>query len=294
VRTAAVTTRASVIVAPGRVAEVERSVPEALPGEVVVRIEGCGVCASSLPLWEGRPWFRYPLEPGAPGHEAWGRIQQIGDGVSDLEEGTRVAVLSYHGFAELDRAPAAACVPLPAQLDDFPFPGEAYGCAVNVVRRARIEPGRRVAIVGMGFLGSAIAELCRHLGAEVEPVRRGPAPDGDFDRVIEAAGTQDALDSASALVAEGGLLAIAGYHQDGSRTVDLQSWNWRGIDVVNAHERDAARQAAGVAEAARLAAAGVFDLERLGTHVFGSESLAEAFETARERPPGFTKALVLQ
>jgi threonine dehydrogenase-like Zn-dependent dehydrogenase len=294
VRTAAVTTRASVIAAPGRVAEVERPVPEALPGEVVVRIEGCGVCASSLPLWEGRPWFSYPLEPGAPGHEAWGRVEQVGEGVPGLEAGARVAVLSYHGFAELDRAPAAACVPLPAQLVDAPFPGEAYGCAVNVVRRARIERGQRVAIVGMGFLGSAVAELCRHLGADVVPVRRGIAADGHFERVIEAAGTQAALDSASALVAEGGLLAIAGYHQDGSRTVDLQSWNWRGIDVVNAHEREVPRQVAGVEEAARLAAAGVFDLERLGTHVFGSESLAEAFETARQRPPGFAKALVLR
>jgi threonine dehydrogenase-like Zn-dependent dehydrogenase len=283
-----------VIVAPGRVAEVERSVPEALPGEVVVRVEGCGVCASSLPLWEGRPWFSYPLEPGAPGHEVWGRIERVGDGVTELRPGERVAVLSYHGFAEVDRAPAAACVPLPAQLEDLPFPGEAYGCAVNVVRRAHIEPGQRVAIVGMGFLGGAVAELCRHLGAHVMPVRRGMAPGGNFERVIEAAGTQDALDAASALVAEGGLLAIAGYHQDGSRTIDLQSWNWRGIHVVNAHERDAARQVACVAEAARLAAVGVFDLERLGTHVFGSESLANAFETARLRPPGFTKALVLQ
>jgi threonine dehydrogenase-like Zn-dependent dehydrogenase len=112
--------------------------------------------------------------------------------------------------------------------------------------------------------------------------------------VIEAAGTQAALDTASALVAEGGLLVIAGYHQDGPRTVDLQSWNWRGIDVVNAHERDAVRQVSGVAEAARLAAEGAFDLERLGTHVFGPEGLAEAFATARLRPAGFAKALVLQ
>jgi threonine dehydrogenase-like Zn-dependent dehydrogenase len=279
----AATVRASVIAAPGHVAEVWRPVPEVLP-----------VCASSLPIWEGRPWFAYPQEPGAPGHEVWGRVDQVGDGVEGLEPGQRVAVLSFHGFAELDRAPAEACVPLPAALDDAPFPGEAYGCAVNVVRRSRIEPGQRVAIVGVGFLGVTVAELCRHLGAEVVEVRRGTAPDGAFARVIEAAGTQNALDVASSLVTEGGLLAIAGFHQDGPRTIDLQSWNWRGIDVVNAHERDAARQVAGVAEAARLAAAGVFDLDRLGTHVFGPESLAEAFETARLRPAGFAKALVLQ
>ncbi len=70
--------------------------------------------------------------------------------------------------------------------------------------------------------------------------------------MIEAAGTQESLDVASALVAEGGVLVIAGYHQDGPRQVDLQSWNWRGIDVVNAHERQLSRQIEGIAEAARL------------------------------------------
>ena len=57
------------------------------------------------------------------------------------------------------------------------------------------------------------------------------------DRVIEAAGHQEGLDLGTALTAEGGRLVIAGYHQDGLRHVDMQTWNWRGIDVINAHER---------------------------------------------------------
>ena len=44
-------------------------VPGPGEGQVLVELEGCGVCGSNLPLWEGRPWFSYPLEPGAPGHE---------------------------------------------------------------------------------------------------------------------------------------------------------------------------------------------------------------------------------
>jgi threonine dehydrogenase-like Zn-dependent dehydrogenase len=259
-----------------------------------VQLEGCGVCASSLPLWEGRPWFTYPREPGEPGHEGWGRVVETGAGADALAHGQRVAVLSFHGFAELELVPADACVPLPRELDDLPFPGEAFGCAFNVAERARIEPGQRVAIVGMGFLGSSVAAICRHLGAEVVPVPRAAEVAGPFERVIEAAGTQASLDTASQLVAEGGLLVIAGYHQDGPRTVDLQSWNWRGIDIVNAHERSPARQRAGVAGAARLAAAGVLDVERLCTHVFPPHRLAEAFEAARVRPTGFVKALVAQ
>jgi threonine dehydrogenase-like Zn-dependent dehydrogenase len=293
--TAAISTaRASVIAAPGRVEQVSRAVPAPGADEVVVRLEGCGVCASSLPLWEGRPWFTYPRNPGEPGHEGWGRIEQAGSEVPSLPVGRRVAVLSFQGFAELELVPAEACVPLPRELDDLPFPGEAFGCAFNVAERARVEAGQRVAIVGMGFLGSSVAAICRHLGAEVVPVPRGAEAEGPFERVIEAAGTQASLDVASELVGEGGLLVIAGYHQDGPRTIDLQSWNWRGIDVVNAHERSLARQVAGVAGAARLAAAGVLDIERLCTHVFPSSRLSEAFEAARERPAGFVKALVSQ
>ena len=44
------------------------------PGQVRVRIEGCGVCASNIPPWEGREWFTYPMPPGQLGHEAWGRV----------------------------------------------------------------------------------------------------------------------------------------------------------------------------------------------------------------------------
>ena len=55
--------------------------PEPGPGQVLLRLEGSGVCASSLPVWEGREWFDYPQPPGAPGHEGWGRVVAVGAGV---------------------------------------------------------------------------------------------------------------------------------------------------------------------------------------------------------------------
>jgi threonine dehydrogenase-like Zn-dependent dehydrogenase len=73
----------------------------------------------------------------------------------------------------------------------------------------------------------------------------------------------------------------------------VQSWNWRGIEVVNAHERSQARQAAGIAGAARLAVAGVLDVERLCSHVYPADRLGDAFEAAHRRPPGFVKAVVM-
>jgi threonine dehydrogenase-like Zn-dependent dehydrogenase len=252
------------------------------PGEVLVEVEGCGVCGSSLPLWEGRPWFTYPAEPGAPGHEVWGRTA----------DGRRVAALSQHGFAQFDAIREDQLVELPDELDRVAFPGEALACAVNVTRRARVRPGQEVAIVGLGFLGTTVARLCELRGARVTGVRRGMEVDGSFERVIEAAGTQEALDTASELVAERGTLVIAGYHQDGLRTVDLQSWNWRGIDVVNAHERDPAVSVRGLREAVSLAARGELDVGSLVTHTFPLARVDEAFEAAAERPPGFLKAVV--
>ena len=268
-----VATRAMTIVAPGTVHAAETALPELGPGQVRVRVEGCGVCGSSLPVWEGRPWFEYPLAPGAPGHEAWGRLQ----------DGTRVAFLTQQGYAEWAAVDEASLVELPAE--GGPFPGEALACAVNVVRRARIGRNDRVAIVGMGFLGSAVAQLVPGAIA----VWRGTEVIGQFERVVECGGTQSALDTASRLVATGGTLVVAGFHQDGPRTVDMQSWNWRGIDVVNAHERDEAV----VVEGMRQAADGIFDLERLITHRLPLTRLGEAFELARTRPPGFVKAVVL-
>jgi threonine dehydrogenase-like Zn-dependent dehydrogenase len=274
----ATSTRAATIEAPRRV----RLVDVPLPSHgTLVEIEGCGVCASSLPVWEGRPWFRYPLDPGAPGHEAWGRTA----------DGTRVTFLTLRGFARFAEVDERTIVPLPAELDDLPFPGEALACAVNVVRRARVEPGMRVAVVGVGFLGSAVSQLLP--AAEVTLVGRGTRVIGAFERVIECAGTQSALDTASALVAEGGVLTLAGFHQDGPRTVDVQSWNWRGIDIVNAHERDDHVVVERLREAVDLAAAGILDVERLVTHTFPLDRAGDAFEAARRRPPGFVKAVVL-
>lgn len=277
-------TMAAAVVASPRRMRLERVPrPEPRTGELLVRVLGCGICASSLPLWEGRPWFEYPLAPGAPGHEPWG----------ELEDGTRVAFLAERAYAEWAVVPEEQVVPLPRELEGLPFPGEALGCAVNVFRRSDVRAGQRVAIVGMGFLGSALAQLCEGAGGEVVPVRRDTAVERlECERVLEAGGTQASLDAASALVAERGRLVIAGFHQDGPRTVDLQSWNWRGIDVVNAHERDPARYVEGIREAALLVAGGILDLERLVTHRFPLSRLADALEAARTRPPGFVKAVV--
>src|SRR5436190_7939026 len=119
-------------------------------GEVRVRLNQCGVCASNLPVWEGRPWFRYPLDSGAPGHEGWGVVDAIGDAVQTVREGDRVAFLSNRAYAEYDVTKSDALVHLPAALDGRRFPGEALGCAMNIFHRSMIRSGQTVAVIGAG------------------------------------------------------------------------------------------------------------------------------------------------
>ncbi len=314
--------RAAVLAGPGRVRldEVARPVPGA--GQVRVRLEGCGVCASNLTPWAGPEWMRFPTEPGALGHEGWGVVDALGDGVEGLAVGDRGAALAYKSYAEYDLADADAVVPLPDALAGRPFPGEPLGCAMNIFRRSGIEAGQTVAIVGVGFLGAILTRLATDAGARVIAVSRRPfsldvaramgaaeaipmedhnaiigqvreLTGGVFcDRVIEAVGRQWPLDLAGELTRERGRLVVAGYHQDGPRQVNMWLWNWRGLDVVNAHERDPKIYLQGMREAVDAVASGRLDPGPLYTHRFPLGRLGEALDATRDRPDGFLKALV--
>jgi len=304
-----------------RIERLNRPMPG--PGEVLIRLEGCGVCASNLATWVGMPWTQYPTEPGGLGHEGWGVIDGVGDGVKGIAPGDRVAAISYHAFAEYDVAPADAVVKLPATLNEMAFPGEALGCAMNILRRSQIAPGDVVAIIGVGCLGATLTRLISRAGAHVLAISRrayslnlavqmGAAeviPLDDHNRVItrvkaltdgrlcdcviEAVGKQWPLDLAAELVRERGRLVIAGYHQDGPRQVNMQLWNWKGIDVINAHERDLQQYVAGMRNAVAAVSAGVLDPTPLFTHRFLLAELGAALDATRDRPDGFNKALII-
>src|SRR3954449_10066357 len=121
--------RAAVIAATQTLEVVDAPLPEPAHGEVRVRLEGCGVCASNLPVWQGRPWFQYPLTPGAPGHEGWGVVDAEGDDVANVRRGDRVAILSNRAYAEYDVAASDSVVPIPDALNGRHIPAEAVGCA---------------------------------------------------------------------------------------------------------------------------------------------------------------------
>lgn len=288
-----------------------------------VRLEGCGVCASNIPPFEGREWFSYPMDPGALGHEGWGVVDAVGAGVTGVEAGDRVASLGQNAYAEYHTAPAEDVIPLPPTLRGVPLPGEPLGCAFNIFARSGVQAGHTVAVVGVGFLGALLVRLAKNAGARVIAVARRPyaldvarqfGADATVEMgenwrvieqvkgltgedlcpvVIEATGKQGPLDIAAELTGVRGRLVVAGYHQDGLRTANLQLWNWRGFDVINAHERHPQVYRDGAAAAVRAVAAGEIDPAPLYTHVLPLERLGEALEKTRDRPDGFLKALVV-
>ena len=323
VDTPAKTMRVAVVAAPGEARIEHVPLPEPGPGQVRLKLEGCGVCASNLTPWAGPEWQQYPLAPGSLGHEGWGIIDAVGEGVTSVKRGDRVTALSYASYAEYDLADEASVVRLPPAIDAQPFPGEPLGCAFNIFRRADIHAGQIVAIIGAGFLGAVLTQLATEAGARVIAIsRRQSSLDlarsygavetivmddhnviinrvseltgGRFcDRVIEAVGKQWPLDLAAELTAERGKLIIAGYHQDGPRQVNMWLWNWRGIDVINAHERDPSAYVEGIREAVEAVASGRLDPTPLYTHRYPLERLGDALDATRDKPDNFVKALVI-
>ncbi|MDB4954406.1 MAG: threonine dehydrogenase [Myxococcales bacterium] len=315
--------RAVVFTAP-RTCEVQ-SVETPAPNhdQVLIRVEGSGVCGSNLPLWEGRAWFSYPTLPGSPGHEGWGRVAAVGDEVQRVTVGDRVAFLSGGAFAEYDVAPESSVITLPACLDHRDVPGEPLGCAMNIFRRTGVAADHTIAVIGVGFLGALVVQLAAAAGARViaisqrayslelarkmgatetielgasdtEIVRRvEELTDGaGCDRVIELVGLQRPLDLAGKLCRVRGRLIVAGFHQDGPRQIDMFLWNWRGLDVINAHERDPLAYVSGISAAIDSVVAEQLDPQLLYTHRVPLERAADAFELLRTRPDGFVKALV--
>lgn len=312
--------KAAVLHRPGSITYEEVTKPAIGDHDLFIKMGGVGLCASTIPLWEGREWFNYPLEPGAPGHEGWGIITEVGDRVEEFQVGQRVAILAGNAYAEYVKVSSADVVVIPEDLSDMPFPGEPFGCLMNIWERSDIQEGQTVAIIGLGFLGQGLVKLAKEKGARVlalsrrdislemaaDAVKKYKMDDHyqivnsimeytegkGCERVIECTGKQWPLDLATDIIGEYGKLIIAGYHQDGLRNINMQKWNWKAIDVINAHERDQRKYLSGMEKAIKAIQDKQLDPERLLTHEFTFDQLPEAFKLLTECPEGYIKGYI--
>lgn len=174
----------------GQVREVERLQPG--PGQVLLKVESCGVCGTDVHIWHGN-------EPAAHhvilGHEFAGTVAAVGEGVtayqpvdrvavdpniacgvcSSCQEGrvnlcTRLKALGVDldgGFAEYCLAPATQLYPLPAQVSwDEAAMIEPLACALHGIDRAEVAVGTTVLVIGGGPIGLLMLQLAKLRGAD--------------------------------------------------------------------------------------------------------------------------------
>jgi alcohol dehydrogenase, propanol-preferring len=215
VGTSATVMRAMVLGAPRtplRLAEVR--VPEAGPGQVLVRVSACAACRTDLHVVDGE--LREAKLPLIPGHQIVGTVVERGVGAEALPAGTRVGVpwlgwscgrcrycrserenlcgearfTGYHldgGFAEYVAADARFCFPIPESFPDLQ--AAPLLCAGLIGYRSLRFAGdaHRLGIYGFGAAAHLVTQVARHQGRRVFAfVRRGDEQAREFAREMGA------------------------------------------------------------------------------------------------------------
>jgi D-arabinose 1-dehydrogenase-like Zn-dependent alcohol dehydrogenase len=201
-----------VAVAPMKVAQVpkpgadfqivEREIPKPGAGEVLIKVQACGVCHSDVITKEGGlPGIQYPR---VPGHEVAGLIDEVGPGVTSWKKGQRVGVgwhggqdgtcrscrrgdfrncenlkiagISYDGgYQQYMVAPVEALAAIPDSLSDVEAaPLLCAGITTyNALRHSGAMPGDLVAVQGIGGLGHLGIQFANKFGYKVAAIGRG-------------------------------------------------------------------------------------------------------------------------
>lgn len=199
---------------------VERPIPQPARAQVRIKVEACGICHSDVlvkeGLWPGLPY------PRIPGHEVAGKIDAVGEGVTQWQVGQRVGV-GWHGghcfvcdacrrgdfvlcrnekitaihfdggYAEYMIAPAEAVAAMP---DDLPAVDAApLMCAgittFNALRNTGARAGDLVAVQGIGGLGHLGIQYARQMGFRTVAIGRG----GDKEALAKKLGAHDYVDT---------------------------------------------------------------------------------------------------
>ncbi len=222
--------RAVVLHAAGRLAAADVPRPGLGPGELLLRLRGCGLCGSDIAKL-GDPAARVPV---VLGHEVVGDVVEAGAGVRGFALGDRV-VAAHHvpcgachfcrrgsesmcrafkesnldpgGFAEFVRVPAAnvraATFRVPDHLTDEEASFvEPLACCLRAVERARVQPGDTAVVVGLGSIGCLFVPLLARAGAAVVGVdQQADRVEGARARGTDAHGPDAGRDRVRALSA---------------------------------------------------------------------------------------------
>ena len=306
----------------------KRQIP--IPGddEVLIKIKAVGICGTDIHAWGGnQPFFSYPR---VLGHEICGEIIGLGKNILNLKSGQQVAVIPYvacrhcpaclsgrtnccenisvigvhrdGGFSEY------LCVPVNNLLvvDDVDPEAvaliEPFAISAHAVRRAAIQPGDQVLVVGAGPIGLGAAAIAKADGAQVvvadtSPARRehvatrlelpvlDPSAE-DFDaqlraqfggslaqKVIDATGNQHAMNNTVNLIRHGGTVVFVGLFKGELQFSDPE---FHKKETTMMGSRNATPE--DFAKVGRLMAEGKITADMMLTHRYPFATLAETYE----------------
>lgn len=170
----------------------DEPIPQPGPGEALVRVGSVGVCASDVHWWkDGRIGSTAISEPLVLGHEAAGTVEAIGEGVTEVKPGQRVAIepsqpclecefcqaghynvcpsVKFFGTPPTDGCfrdyvvwPASLLMPIPDTISmDEAAMLEPLAVGVYASQLAAIKPGETVAIIGAGAIGLSVLQTAK-------------------------------------------------------------------------------------------------------------------------------------
>ena len=175
---------------------VDLNVPQPASGQVLLRVQVCGVCRTDLHICEGE--LTPPHYPIIPGHQVVGIVEMLGEDVQGLEIGQRVGAAwlgktcgkcafcmrgeenlcpqarftGFHfngGYAEWMVAEAGFVYPLPAELSERQ--AAPLLCAgiigYRALRKSGLQPGERLGLYGFGASAHLAIQIARYWGCEV-------------------------------------------------------------------------------------------------------------------------------
>ncbi|MBN2355754.1 alcohol dehydrogenase catalytic domain-containing protein [candidate division KSB1 bacterium] len=178
------------------------------PADVIIKVAACGICGSDVKILEGKHAYKENI---ILGHEFNGVVVDIGEGVTSVKVGDRIAldnnprcglcdfcrmgmssqcvmikentlgVFKHGGYAEYVVAPESVCFKLPPEIDDITATQvETLGTVLNGMNTVGMQPWDSVLVLGCGPIGYLFTALAKNIAAqvavtEIDPFRIGVA-----------------------------------------------------------------------------------------------------------------------
>ena len=289
-------------------------VPEPDDGGVTVRVASAGICGSDLHM------LQWGAMPQTLGHEIGGRLDDgtpvavwpsrpcgdcdrcLAGEVQQCRLGARVygSTFGDGGMADAMVVDGRNIVPLPVGVDPSNAAlVEPLACSMHAFHRGNVQRGSRVAVVGGGSIGLGAAAVARWLDCPVDVAARhqaqidaaramgaGVETDGEYDVVVEAAGTTSAIESAFNLDAPGGTIVFVSSHWE--PVTFPQFFTMKEPVIVSG----ATHHVTDMADAAQLLADLPEVPSALITHRLPLDRAADAFKLAADRASGAIKVVL--